>query len=476
MKDPHIFDAAPFIVDTVGELGRPRAPLPANRDLDHLPGESGLVAGVLNAIGWIRRGNRHLLEQVARYGSLYRTQFAHIPIVCVAEPELINQISRNEDRAWSAALAWRAFFEGIDDRVSSPDSLTTLDFEPHKDARRLLQPAFSGRAMESYLQLAIPKFERAVDRWLVRGRVVIKPEVRRLFAAVAGHILIGAEDDAEAELLDRALADYWGAPLALVQNALLSPRWRRAKAGYHKLFSTFRARVASRKASGGNDLFSRLCSNSGEIAWLDDDGLVRIFISVLAGAFDTTSFGLASTIYLLARDVDWQMRVREECLATASAGVTYEQLRGLPQLEWVWKETLRLFPVAPDMPRRALRDVELGGYRIPAGAFVFAMIAPVMQDARFWDHPHRFDPERFSPERAEDKRQRGAYLPFGAGAHACIGAQLATLEAKAFLSVLLTRCRFRLERPYVGHHVLNPLGNVTGDVALVLEPISGGHS
>jgi cytochrome P450 len=107
-------------------------------------------------------------------------------------------------------------------------------------------------------------------------------------------------------------------------------------------------------------------------------------------------------------------------------------------------------------------------HRLPAGAFVLAMIAPVMNHPRWWTSPETFDPERLSNERTEDKKHRGAFLPFGAGAHACIGAQLSTLEAKAFWHTLLARAVIRLTRPCRGVHQITPLGVVSGDVHLTL--------
>lgn len=96
-------------------------------------------------------------------------------------------------------------------------------------------------------------------------------------------------------------------------------------------------------------------------------------------------------------------------------------------------------------------------------------IATVMRDPAWWTEPERFDPDRFSEGRAEDKKHKGLFLPFGAGAHACIGMQLATAEVKAFWHAMLTRCSFRLARDYEARHSFTPLGCVTGDVALVVE-------
>jgi cytochrome P450 len=64
------------------------------------------------------------------------------------------------------------------------------------------------------------------------------------------------------------------------------------------------------------------------------------------------------------------------------------------------------------------------------------------------------------------------YLPFGAGAHACIGQFFSGVRAKAFLHALLTRCRVRLERDYVGHHTYGALGSVSGDIRVVPGPLA----
>jgi hypothetical protein len=76
-----------------------------NRDIDHLPGERGLFAGMPNFHGWLRHSSAHLAEQRRRFGPVCRTWMVNDPIVCVADPDLVLQIMRNEDRSLSAALA-----------------------------------------------------------------------------------------------------------------------------------------------------------------------------------------------------------------------------------------------------------------------------------------------------------------------------------------------------------------------------------
>jgi cytochrome P450 len=463
--------AAAAIVAQVGDVGRPVAGIKPNAALGHLPGEDGLLLGAGNVLRWMRHGVRHLVEQYRRFGPVYRTRFGPDPVVSVVDPDLMLQVLRNEDGAYSTALAWWTYFGGLDRNNKSMEMTVTLDFEPHREARRLLQPAFTPAATAGYLEILAPMLEAAIAEWQARGRVLFKPEIRRLLATVSSRVFLGA--DREGALLDSALRDLWGAPLALAKHRWLSRTWRRASAGYRRLYDALLARVPERRASGGKDLFSQLCVASRDEVGLADATLVHLMIGVLLGAFDTTASGLASMAYLLCRHPEWQERLRRESQALGSARLAHADARRLESCELAWKETLRLFPVTAHLPRCTLRDVELGGHKLPAGTYVHLQMPPLMQDPRWWSEPQRFDPERFLPGRAEDRAHRAIYMPFGGGAHACLGVHLAGFEVKAFWHALLTRCRLRLAPDYAGSHGYRTLGAVSGDVGVVLVPLAG---
>ncbi len=297
----------PFLTAAVGDVARPRKAPPPGVSLGHLPGESGRIRGIANLIDFMRRGADHVADQRRRFGPVYRAPVGGGLAVWVCDPDMVAKIARNGDQAWSAALAWTALFEGIDSSSETLDFLGTLDFEPHREARRLLQPAFGPAATAGYLEAARPLFEHAVDGWIAKGRVAFKPEVRALLADVSSRIFLG--DDEDGAMLDRALADTWSGPLALVKNRWLSPGWRRAVRGHRQLREALQARIPQRRARGGEDLFSRLCCMPRNIEWLDDSAMVRLFIGVMLGAFDTTAAGVASMAYLLARHPTWQDRI-----------------------------------------------------------------------------------------------------------------------------------------------------------------------
>jgi cytochrome P450 len=458
----------PAIAAVIRDLAAPQGMPALVQPPSSLPGSVGFAPMAAALYGYLRHGTAHAEQIRARYGDVYRYMWAAMQIVQVWDPDEVQRIVRNEDGAWSAAMGWDAVaFGGLDARGGNFGSLLSLDFDQHRLARKLVTPAFTSKAVKGYIDLAAPSFEAAVEAWFARGVIDFKPEVRRLLARVASNIFTGFDDQEQVQRMERALADFWHGPLALFKNPWLSPRWRRAQRGFRTLRETLLALIPERRAQSGADLFSQLCKVDDREG-LSDEAMVRIFVTIMFGAFDTTSLGLTSMIYLLAKHPDWQERLRAELAGLSPTELDGPGLAKLEQLEWVWKETLRLMPVAVGVPRRALRQVTVGGHSLPAGIYVVAMTGAIGRHPGWWSEPLKFDPMRFSPARAEDRRHPTIYLPFGAGAHACIGAQLANIEVKLLCYYLLRGRSFALERDYEARHTQTPLGCVSGKVRIKL--------
>ncbi len=188
----------------------------------------------------------------------------------------------------------------------------------------------------------------------------------------------------------------------------------------------------------GDDLLSLLAA-----AGNDEDGSLdatevreQVLIFLLAG-HETTATSLAFTLHLLARHPEEQQRVREEIdRVLGERTPTAADLDRLPYLTQALKESMRLYPAAPVVSRRAVAATEIGGYRIPAGADVLVAPWVTHRSPELWEDPERFDPRRFAPER-EAERHRYAWFPFGGGPRACIGQHFSMLESVLALAVLL---------------------------------------
>jgi cytochrome P450 len=193
----------------------------------------------------------------------------------------------------------------------------------------------------------------------------------------------------------------------------------------------------------------------------DRDVVDQALVLLLAG-HETTATTLACALVELARNDAWQDRLRSALWEAMPSGtVTAEAVAGVPLVSDVVKEILRLYPPAPNISRLSVRDSSVDGYAVPAGATLVTSPWAMHRDPALWPEPARFDPGRWSgreraegdehvPERTgEDPGGRTAHqtaqhawLPFGDGPHACIGAQLALLEATLVLSVLVMNYRF----------------------------------
>ena len=108
----------------------------------------------------------------------------------------------------------------------------------------------------------------------------------------------------------------------------------------------------------------------------------------------------------------------------------------------MFKESLRLHPIIYEVARRITEPVEVGGYRIPAGATVMPAIGLVQSDGRQHPEPERFDPGRF----VGGQPPANTWIPFGGGARRCLGAAFSQLEATIVLRQVLTRFDLAADR------------------------------
>jgi cytochrome P450 len=188
----------------------------------------------------------------------------------------------------------------------------------------------------------------------------------------------------------------------------------------------------------------------------------EVMTLVLAG-HETTANALAWTIYLLTQNPTIAEKVAEE-VRTAGTGsgpsaADREAGFGIREdslLFRVIRESLRLYPPAWAIGRRATRDLKIGGTPIPKGAIVLACQWAVHRSDRYFSAPTKFDPDRWTAgfQRILPKY---AFFPFGGGPRSCIGEGFAWMELEIILTELLRRWRFEL----VPGQTITPKASIT---------------
>ncbi|CRG86669.1 Cytochrome P450 3A25 [Talaromyces islandicus] len=177
---------------------------------------------------------------------------------------------------------------------------------------------------------------------------------------------------------------------------------------------------------------------------LPHEYLIPNIAVVLAAGISTTSSMLSYILYLLARYPDTQTKIFQEVVdnnVTPTTPWAYDTLMSLPYLDHFVKEALRLHGPAFQPARNAKKDVIVpGAYRIPAGAVVNPLFSSLHRNGDYWDNPGRFDPDRWMA--ADVKKHRMAYTPFAAGPRGCVGFNIAHLELRLVVALLVYRYEF----------------------------------
>ena len=206
------------------------------------------------------------------------------------------------------------------------------------------------------------------------------------------------------------------------------------------------------KEKPANFLESLLIAAEEEEHITDEDVRGNLLTILMAGE-DTTAHTLAWAIYLLALHPEIQTKIHEEAVAVLGENnwlKNYNSNNELVYTEAVASETMRLKPVAPLLFHEPIEDVEVNGYSFKKGAKLLIQSRHMgMQEENFTD-PEKFNPERWIAHQ-QGKCPMGhntkAYLPFGAGARFCPGKNLAMLEMKLVLSMLMKSFKVELITP-----------------------------
>jgi len=202
-------------------------------------------------------------------------------------------------------------------------------------------------------------------------------------------------------------------------------------------------------------------------------------VTLVVAGHETVASAMEWAAHLLATHPEVQDRTAEEAarvLGDRDQPLTLADVARLSLARAVLDETLRLYPPAWVVTRRATADDEVAGHRLPAGTLVIVSPWVRHRDPAAWDEPSAFDPGRFldhnrDPDTdARPTRPTGAYLPFGIGPRLCVGRDFALLEATLLLARLTLRWRLA---PVPGHRVLpNPRVTVRprGGLPLLVSP------
>jgi cytochrome P450 len=348
-------------------------------------------------------------------------------------------------------------------------SVMLLEPAQHLARRKLLLPPFHGERVRAYAGLMRELMEREVDGWQPGQTVAVMPVALNVTIEVILQAVLGIADASTREALRRLIDVLLLYPLAPVRRrfsrqrsrpiaAPLPVRKAAAFAGalptpavatyfpqlkerawwnpstrlwwtYHDRFhALLDEHIAATRSDPGladrDDVLAMLVQARDEHGeGLSDEALREDLITLITAGHETTAAAVAWAAVLLAHHPDVQER-------TAAAAREDDDA----YLGAVVKEVLRLRSPIPVGAGRVLEEpIAAGAGDIPAGTVVLIDAWALHHDPELYPDPEAFRPERF----VDGQPESYAFLPFGGGAHRCLGSALAELEIKVALRTML---------------------------------------
>ena len=411
-------------------------------------------------MGNMREFNRDTLAFVERcareFGDVVLTRFLYVPAYFLFNPEHIEYVLASGSKNFVKPMSLRSpFFLRL-----VGNGLVTSEGEFWRRQRRLAQPAFHRERVASYGETMVEFVERMLASWREGDVRDAHEEMMRLTQNIVVKTLFTADVSAEADEIGEALSRIVR-PFAsqatlkwILDNRLPTPGHLRFNRDVRKIDRFVYRIIGERRASGedAGDLLSMLLRAQDEDgSRMTDRQLRDELMTLFLAGHETTALALTWAWYLLARSPEAEERLASELSEVLGGRApTVADLPRLRYAEWVVKESMRLYPPAYAVGREAVRDCEVGGYRVPAGMQVFAFQWAVQRDPRWYEEPAEFRPERWREETAS-RLPKFAYFPFGGGPRQCIGNHFAMMEAQLITAMMVQRLRPRL---VPGHRVV----------------------
>jgi cytochrome P450 len=167
-------------------------------------------------------------------------------------------------------------------------------------------------------------------------------------------------------------------------------------------------------------------------------------MTIFLAGHETTANALTWTWYLLSQSPDIERRLHEEVDGVLGGRLpTVADVERLPFVTRVVTESMRLYPPAWLIGRRAVNEYRIGDYRVPPRSIIVMSQWIVHRDPRHYANPERFDPDRWTAE-FKAALPRFAYFPFGGGPRQCIGESFAWMELVLLVATIAQHWRFGL--------------------------------
>lgn len=363
------------------------------------PGPSGLpFAGSLfdyfkDILGFLTTNSRE-------YGDMVFFRLGPRNVYQIGDPEYIKKVLVTDSRNFikSRALERAKMVVG--------EGLLTNEGESHLRNRRVIQPLFHKKAIPNYVDSVVSHVNALCGAWENGMTLDINREMMFLTQSIVVDALFDSKVEREKKQLVDSLTTIMNSfprllfPFSEYLDNLPLPANYRFKKAIRNLDEAVYSVIKEKESAPNNryDLVSLLLSAQDENGdrFFSDRQIRDELITFFIAGQETTANALSWAFYLIARHDNVENRILDEVYEVLGKEYpSYEDIEEMHYLNNVVKETLRLYPPAWTVVRKALNDYEIGGYSIPGGSDIYMSQFVVHRDSRYFRDPLKFVPERW---------------------------------------------------------------------------------
>lgn len=334
------------------------------------------------------------------------------------------------------------------------DGILTSNGEKWKSDRKILQPAFDKKIIEtSYAETIINHVQKEVSVWNELSKAKKPINITHSMSMITLRVILDTMLNLRAspELLcaiDDAIQSfisYTGLPRPLMkidlQRYLCPSRYKELQRHKKFLIDLVYDCYSNEKQKDdpkANNMMSMLVASGKNFEEICDQVITMIF-----AGYETTATLIQWLWFCLDKFPEYQNELLTEMSSLLSNNIDCSRFDQMPILDAFINETMRLYPPFWATARSAIKSDYFGEHFIPKGTILLLPQYTLHRNSEYWKNPTVFDINRFDEDNLKRVR-RGCYFPFSQGVRKCIGYRFATLEAKIVLSILLPLFQLRI--------------------------------
>ena len=417
-----------------------------NQEVFNLPGPG--KESVVDTLANLKEDKLAFLTKCSReYGDIVPLQVGINQVLLLNCPSYIEQVAK--DRS--------LFVRGPHVRTALQrllgDGIFLKEGESWFHQRRITQQVFYHQHITTYGETIVAYTERLLNRWQDGEIRNVQPDMMRLTLDIIWKVIFNDElTEEEAQDIGYILGISTRLFESKDQEGFNDQQLATQNLRYERIleqmdryiYSLIQRRRQSGEESG--DLLSMLMQVRDEDnnSQMSDKQLRDEVVTLLFAGQEAVAVVLSWTLILLSLHPEVQSKLLTEL--NEVLGDRCPSVADIPYLCYtksIIKEAMRLYPPVAVMPRIAIQDYEIGGYKVPAGCTVLISAWTMHRHPRYFEDPDKFDPDRWDND-LEKRLPRGVYLPFGNGPRICIGKSFAEMEMVLIIATIAQKYQLTL--------------------------------